>query len=151
MPADSLPGLNNCRLLVPAITVACGNAGSTVVAGTATSADYDLSGISDLFVVVSGTGPTGDVVSLWIQDTMEGDTTYYDLVAAWNIAAGAASVQALPTCLSNTSAVIGSGTSPLLAQGQCRGTRWGGRFRLVSKTGANVNAGQTYTAKIFGR
>jgi hypothetical protein len=130
--------------------VATGDVAATV-AGTASSATLDLSGIEDAYVILTGTGVTGGATNIYLQDSADGGTTYYDLAGFNQVAAATASIQAMPFALSAYAVAIGSGASPAIAAGTFRGTRWAPRFRLVSVAGVGTSAGQTFTAKIYGR
>lgn len=150
MSAISYPQKNDSlRAFITSISVTSSNSAGAYVAGTASDSSIDLTKYDDLDFEYSGVGNTGGPCDVWLQDLDDG--TYFDYVHFNQAATATATKQTVHAALTGAVNAVGSGTTPALAAGTCRGGHWGPQMRLVSLSGTGTTVGAAQSVKIYGR
>jgi len=119
-----------------------GNTTSTVITG--------LSKVTAITIIDSLLGATGGTLDVYVQDSPDGGTTWYDYIHYAQIAAagGAQPIGAYDPTLNDTRTVIGTGTSPALAASAFRGGKPFDQMRLLLVAGAGTSAGASQGVKV---
>lgn len=115
--------------------------GSLGVAGVAS----DVSLYQSITVSAILFGASGGTLDIFLQNSHDDGTTWFDY-AHWNtIAAGAAELDVVWSASQGAQqtaiTTVGKNALPLLAAGTVIGGPWGGRFRLAMKAGVGTTAG----------
>ena len=129
------------------LTVGSTAAASTRVAGNALPAAR----YSAFVVIAELTGVGGVTCDIWIEESWNGGTDWFEVAHFTQLGAGAsASVQRFSPQTDATVRTIGKNTttSGTLAAGTVCGGPWGPLLRLVSRTGAGSPSGGTITQTV---
>lgn len=115
--------------------------GSLGVPGVAS----DVSLYQSITVSAILVGATGGTLDVWLQNSHDDGTTWFDYAHWPQVAAGAAELDvvwsASQGAQQTTMTTVGKNLFPLLAANVVIGGPWGGRFRLIMKSGVGTTAG----------
>ena len=120
--------------------------------GVATQQLDDYQALSFEAVLMGATGGTLDV---YVQNSPDMGSTWYDYIHFAQLASGAATVRYVASVASGAQNLslqtIGFNLSPALAAATAIGGAWGDRFRLVMVSGAGTSAGAAVQMRIVGQ
>jgi len=126
--------------------------GSAGPAGNATQQLDDYQALSFEAVL---TGATGGTLDVFIQNSPDMGSTWYDYIHFATLAAGAATVRYVASVASGAQNLalqtIGTNLVPALAPATAIGGAWGDRFRIVMVSGAGTTAGAAVQLRIVGQ
>jgi hypothetical protein len=110
---------------------------STTTAGSAVGGfdNYD-----ELHCVASLVGLAGGTLDVYVQESLDGGTTWFDVCHFPQLASGAAAIRYSFTVPRDSALkAVGQGTTPALAVNNVAGGPWGPQLRLLSVTGAGTS------------
>jgi hypothetical protein len=97
-------------------------------------------------------GATGGTLNVYLQQSPDNGTNWYDVISWAQLAGGAAQIYySSPMSLSTTTTtpvVVGKNLAPALAPGAVVNGSWSDRFRLVMVAGTGTSAGAQVTVRI---
>jgi hypothetical protein len=137
-----------------AITAASANAvvgaDSTALAGVCVG---ELDEFDAIQIQASLVGATGGVLNVYVQSSLDGGASWYDLVHFPQLADGASAIVYVCSLSSPqlTPVVVGTGTSPALAANTVVGGAWGDRLRLLMVAGTGTNTGAAVVVRMMGQ
>lgn len=101
------------------------------------------------------TGATGGTLDVFIQNSPDMGSTWYDYVHFATLTAGASTVRYVASVASGAQNLalqtIGTNLLPALAPATAIGGAWGDRFRIVMVAGAGTSAGAVVQLRIVGQ
>lgn len=133
-------------------------ASSQFVSGSAGPPGLATGQIDDyaaIFVEANLIGATGGTLDVYLQNSPDMGTSWYDFAHWPQLAAGAPAINYVFTAATGaqnlTFAPVGRNLAPALASGTATGGAWGDRFRLVMVAGAGTTAGAAVSVRIVGQ
>lgn len=133
-------------------------ASSQVVSGTAGPSGVATQQLDDyqaLSFEVVLMGATGGTLDVYVQNSPDMGSSWYDYIHFAQLAAGAGTFRYVASCASGAQNLalqtVGFNLTPALAAGTAVGGAWGDRFRLVMVAGAGTSAGAPVQMRILGQ
>lgn len=121
-------------------------------AGNDIGSQFDgLNCYESLTIVAELVGATNGTLDVYVQDSPDGGTTWYDYAHFTQLAAGASAVKySYVPSLNDQITTIGKGASPVLASGAVRGGKWFDSMRVFVVAGASTSVGAAITVTAYG-
>ena len=128
--------------------------GSSAI-GTIGIATQQLDDFQALFFEAEITGAAGGTLDVYVQNSPDMGTRWYDYIHFGQLLAGAGTSRQVCSVASGAQNLslqtVGFGLSPALANNTVLGGAWGDRFRLVMVAGAGTTSGGVVTVRIVGQ
>lgn len=141
-----------CNFVLSATSPAAASTVAGTGLATTIGAAVKMSGFKSMRIEATLQGATGGTLDVYVQVSYDGGVTWSDYVHFPQLAAAAGAVTygvSMSRSNGDALAVVGKGTSPLLAAGDWRDGEWGDAARLLFVAGGGTSAGAAQTVKVF--
>jgi hypothetical protein len=124
-------------------------ASATTVASASTATGLCL--YENLIWLCDVQGGTGGTLNIYVQDSCDGGSTWYDRIALPQLSAGAAvTYYRLHGALTGVISTVGKNLVPTLTAGTISGGYWGNQARVVYKAGSGTSGGTAQVIRLYG-